>query len=231
MNTQDSLNIDKAFCLSLESAKDRQQLLPQEFIKINQKVAWSFGEKSSNPQKAVSQQHQDLCRQAHQQNLDRILIFEDDVRFYAFDPKQIKQLNKFMAQNQTWDIIYLGGILGRLWKTKHKGMARIRCAGVQSYIVSSRAYQKILDIDYDQTTKAVDTIYKKILKAYAPYPLMTRQEDDCILASSIQGTRNQITGTNALSGSQEKMWRGNRKKEIKQVYFNNLHKWLLRIDQ
>ncbi|MEH6638457.1 MAG: hypothetical protein V7717_04190 [Porticoccaceae bacterium] len=225
------LNVDKAFCLSLREAENRRAYLKSEFEKINQDVEFILNDRSHNPQKAISKSHQDLCRMASENNWETVLIFEDDVRFYDFNPIQIAQINFFLDQNKTWDMFYLGGILGKMWKTESDGITRIRCAGTHSYIVHKRAFERVLEIDYEKTEKAVDSVYKKKFKLYSPYPLMTRQEDNCILGSSIQGYRDQVTGSKGKLGEQEKMWRKNRIKERQQVYFKNLHKWLFKLDQ
>jgi len=223
------INCDKAFCFSLKGAKDRRKLLEPEFKKIGIEVEYILSEKSDNPEKAVSLCHQEICQRALDENLERILVFEDDCRFYEFDPIQLEQINSFLDSNDKWDLFYLGGILGDLWKTKYKGIARIKCVGVHSYIIPKRTYNKILDIDYDKTNKAVDRVYKRMFRSYSPFPLISKQEDDELLGSSINQFRNKVKGRTSNSGTSI-MWEKNRKKENTQVYFKNLHKWLLRID-
>lgn len=223
------LSIDKAFCFSLKNAQNRRDLLVPEFQKLGINVEYILSEKSKNPELAVSLCHQEICQKALDTNWERILVLEDDCRCYDFDPIQFQQINHFLENNKDWDLFYLGGILGDLWKTKYKGIARIKCAGVHSYIIPKRTYQKILDIDYEKSSRAVDRLYKKIFKCYSPYPLITKQEDEEFLNSSINEFRNEQKGREAKSGT-SKMWERNRKKEKTQVYFNNLHKWLFRID-
>ena len=218
------INVDKSVCFSLNEAEDRRELLVKEFAKINEDVGYILSDRAENPQKAVSICHQEVVRDAKEKGLKRIMIFEDDMRFYDFKAKQIDQINVFLDQNQDWELFYLGGLLGKIWRSGSRGIARIRCAGTHSYIVHERAYDKILSIDYENTTKAVDTIYKNMFRSYSPYPLMTRQEDDCLLPSYIERFRDQVVGKKRKPGKQEKKWRKNRKLEFWQYNFTQLHR-------
>ena len=226
---QERLDVDAAYCISLKEATGRREQLTEEWEKIGIDVDYYLVDRAPNPALACSQTHQDICRILIDNNWERVLVFEDDCRFYDIPAGMIARINKFLNENQTWDVFYLGGILGKLWLTKYKSIARIRCAGVHSYIVHRRACEKIVTWDYTTHTKAVDTVYKKELKGYSCFPLLTWQEE---VVSSPSNIAQQRMVEGALSPFNTKeVWEKTKKKQYRCAYFRYLHRWLFRLQQ
>ena len=223
-----TIQVDKAYCLSLIEEEARRDALAPEFAKIGNEVEFFLSERSDNPQLSCGQNHQKIIQLAKNAGYESILIFEDDVRFYDFHPKQIDQINRFLQHNQDWELFYLGGLLGKIWRTKYRGIARIKCVCTQSYIINSRIYDEILEIDLSKGTKAIDTIFKDKFKNYSSYPLLTWQEEEAKAPSALQDYRNSVTGVQMPEGYQEEKWKKNRKKEFWQYNLTKLYKSILK---
>lgn len=159
----------------------------------------------------------------------RVLIFEDDVRFYEIPPGLMESVNRFLDRNESWDIFYLGGIPGKLWLTHDRHIARVRCAGVHSYILSERAFAKIANWDFHGDGRAVDTVYKRLLKGYCCFPMITRQEDDSKTPSNIAAQRLREGGR--ADSDNTRMWEETRRKQYWHAYFRYFHRWLFRLQQ
>ena len=222
------LNVDKAFCISLSEAEDRRELLDDEFRKLGVEVEYFLADRMANPQLGCALSHQAVVHLAKEQGLKNVLIYEDDVRFYDFDVQQIGQINDFLEFSDGWEIFYLGGLLGSMWRTRHKGIARFRGITTHSIIISDKIFDSIINYDFSKKDVGIDTFYKRNFKAYAPYPLMTYQEAETVLKSSIQEYRDQLNGTQKPPETQVLTWQQNKKKESWQYNFRNLYKFFLR---
>lgn len=226
---EEKLKVDAAFCLSLRDAVDRRKVLDDQWAKIGIEVQYILSDRAPNPALDCSQTHQNIARMALERGYQRVLVFEDDVRFYDIPVGLIRRINLFMDADRSWDIFYLGGILGKLWLTRYRGIARIRCAGVQSYILHERAFKRAIQWDYTKDNRAVDTVYKRILKGFSCFPLITRQEEENLAPSSIAEQRRKEG--NVQAANQPSAWKVTKRKQYWCAYFRYLHRWLFRLQQ
>lgn len=121
----------------------RAQLPPQDLI--NNAGQWG-----------CIRSHINILRDAIDNNLDRILIFEDDIILHKNFNKQLKTLKKLMMSE--WHVIYLG-VHQHRWTNKirvHENHYRATGSfGTFAYAIHSSVFQELLDI-FNEMIKPVD---------------------------------------------------------------------------
>ena len=171
---------DKAYCINLDTEPDRWDKVSAEFNKYNilDLIHRFPGETKYERREANNASvHLDIIREAKQDKLKRILIFEDDVefltkvwvskekRFIESDPgvylrKAISQLKAIK-----WDILYLG------WRLPLKIIPTRRNPELNCYFNSFINYKQISNNLFQSTCQYTThayivnhTIYDKILE-------------------------------------------------------------------
>ncbi len=215
------LKVDAVFCISLETDNYRRSEFTKAAEKVNLAFKFHIVKRHKKPELGCALSHQQLCQIAIEKKWDRILIFEDDCRFNNLYIN-FKQINKFLDENNSWEIFYLGGMLGDLWLTRNRNIARIRCACTHSYIVNISSCRKITKIDFESAGQPIDRIYKRRFKAYSCFPLITEQ--DVNLPSNIAPIRNGWSIS-------ESRWGKQRRSQYFQAYIKNVYKFIFTINQ
>lgn len=217
------LQIDGVLCISLKDRHDRRELLLNEFKDSGLAIEFVIVEHDKeNPERGCFDSHIRCAEIALSRNFSNVLILEDDATLLSFNPKKIPQVNSFLAHKNP-DIFYLGTILGKLWLTWNKGVARYRAKGAHAYILSSAGCKKlILYTPYSGTP--IDKIFSKKFKTYGIFPMICQQLPEQLAKSNILHFRSG-DGT----APDEEFWHTNRKKQFHQA-IKNIGKTLIRKD-
>ena len=76
-------DVDAVFCISLDTREDRRRLFRESIGDvIDNQVIFHVVQKHQDPKQGCYESHQQLAQLALEQGLDRILVFEDDVKPY-----------------------------------------------------------------------------------------------------------------------------------------------------
>ncbi|MBA6130146.1 hypothetical protein H4C46_28865, partial [Pseudomonas juntendi] len=74
-------DVDAVYCISLDTREDRRQLFRESIGEvIDNPVNFHVVQKHHDPKQGCYESHQQLARLALDQGLERILVFEDDVK-------------------------------------------------------------------------------------------------------------------------------------------------------
>ena len=211
-------NVDHVICISLRHRTDRRKKLESQWKKTGIDVEYLLVDKDEkDPQRGCFNSHK-LCAQlALERGYNNILIFEDDVVFEnRIFTKQFQRIDYFIKKYK-YDVFYLGVILGKMWLTWHKNIARCRAAGAHAYILSKKACHILCAHEY--AGFGVDKFYKMKFKGFCAFPMLCRQLPGEASKSDLDGFRHSDAKDFAF-------WEANRKKQYKEVLVN-FHKTLL----
>lgn len=205
-------SVDHAICISLKHREDRRQRLQEEWDKLGLQVEYLLMDKDEeDPQRGCFHSHQKCAQLALDRGYNNILIFEDDVVFENnISTDQIARINQFISRNNP-DLFYLGIILGKMWLTWHRGVARCRGAGTHGYVLSQKACREL--ITHKFTGLGIDTLYKRLFKGFCAFPMLCHQLPDGISSSDIDGFR-------CSNGKDQAFWEANRKRQYKEIFIN-----------
>lgn len=173
MGSQNICNIvDKVFCISLISRKDRRKKMKKHLK--NRKVKFNFYnavKNTKNPAKGCLQSHLNIIRQAKKKKLKAIMILEDDC--YFIKKPVLPPVPK------DWDMLYLGGNMEEVIDKKDgEPWFQMRCWTTHSYIIKQNMYD-ILIQGLSKYTQEIDRYYceeiHKQFKCYMCDPQITKQ--------------------------------------------------------
>lgn len=183
-------DVDAAYCISLENRNDRRELFSSTVGKlIHNPVEFHIVAKDTDPRRGCYESHQALARKALDLGLERVLIFEDDVRAYQFKPVSVRWINRFI-RTRRFEVLHLGYSMGKTWLTWFPFIARGRVVALHAYILSREGCQSLVDRPYDGTP--VDVIFKRHIKQHCVFPMLFRQHAACLTGSDLeQEVRNE----------------------------------------
>jgi GR25 family glycosyltransferase involved in LPS biosynthesis len=179
-------NISEAWYINLENRKDRKYHMDEELEKygllnfVNRYEAVKSD--SNDPRESIrasGTSHRNLIEYARDKNLDNILILEDDICFNenSFNFLKISLTN--LQKRNDWDIYYItANIFDNPLKMIDDNLLKIDgCYCVHAYIVSNRAYTKILKYN-PNNYEAIDLWlnFQPLIKL-GGYPLIVSQID------------------------------------------------------
>ena len=115
--------------------------------------------------------HYNIIKNAKDNNLDYVIIFEDDALICENAIKKIEEINLFFNYDE-WDMLYLGGGIKNPSEVNNFDFIRKVSANLQTigYIVKKNSYDKLLKYIISQTNE-IDNLYinlqiKNIIKVY-----------------------------------------------------------------
>jgi len=189
---------EKSFYINLDERQDRKLLFEKRASKLDFnierfnaiKVPNNFIDKSSlkneerRKQKlGCSLSHFEIIRQAKENKLKNVLIFEDDCVFVDnFNDKLLKCVNEL--KNKDWDLFYLGGEPNALCDKAGEYIYKMNNGGAYSthaYAINNCFFDKILSINpYNNIT--IDIIYLNYSKSDRNYfiskDILVYQDDE-----------------------------------------------------
>lgn len=140
------MKIEKSYCINLKHREDRWLESKKEFEKLNLNVERFDAIYSNNGHLGCLKSQLAIIKQAKEENLNNVLIFEDDIRF--FDDNTQDYLDKALKDidDNDWYLLYLGGNC-RKKITKHSDylykVVGLQCC--QSVIYNKKSFDIILN--------------------------------------------------------------------------------------
>ena len=144
---------DNTFCISLLTAKDRQQRMQQRFIHFGMEVTgWlaatpdtlvdAFHGAMRSSEKACAQSHINVWRHIVQAGLEYALILEDDA---CFDKEWQLKLDQFSEQihDSEWNVIMLNA--SESMKPSHTWLPAKEQYLTAGYIISNHGAKQLLE--------------------------------------------------------------------------------------
>lgn len=205
---QIKFDVDAVFCISLKERADRREMFKDSIQRlIGNPVAFHLADRNKDPVRGCYESHQDVARYALENNLDRVLIFEDDVAPYELPPSQIRWINKFL-RTKKFEALHLGYSMGRIWLTWFPFIARGRVVALHAYVLSRQGCLTLVNTPYNGTP--VDVIFKKQIKQHCAFPMLFRQHPAEAAGSDIEHRVK----------NEDEWWQVNWEKHIKSAYKN-----------
>lgn len=205
--------VDKTFCISINSRQDKQALATKNLSPLSNKAEfWLVKKDSENPERGCYNSHRDIALYGLKNNLDRIMIFEDDVQFSRIpSDNEMERFNKHLISN-TGELFYLGAILGRNWLTRNWGIVGCNVFCTQSYIINRKGMKKLAETPYSGIP--IDVLFFQQFESYMTFPMITSQVSPEILQSDIAQSRKSVSNLN------ENVWAKNQRSQYLSIIKN-----------
>ncbi|MBM3110247.1 glycosyltransferase family 25 protein [Pseudomonas arcuscaelestis] len=177
-------DVDAVYCISLIERTDRRELFRKTLGRLlYNPVIFHVVERNQDPVKGCYESHQALAKKALEDRLERILIFEDDVKPYELKATPIRWINRFI-RTRNFEALHLGYSMGRTWLTWFPFIARGKVVALHAYILSREGCQVLANTPYDGTP--VDVVFKKRIKQHCAFPMLFRQHAGSDVGSDIE---------------------------------------------
>jgi len=150
---------------------------------IENPVIFHVVEKNADPKRGCYESHQQLAQLALDQGLDRILVFEDDVKPYELKAAPVRWINRFM-RTRSFEALHLGYSMGKTWLTWFPFIARGRVVALHAYVLSREGCKVLADRQYDG--RPVDVVFKKHIKQHCAFPMLFRQHAASVTGSDLE---------------------------------------------
>lgn len=150
---------------------------------LDNPVIFHIVEKQSDPKRGCYESHQALAQLALDQGLERILIFEDDVKPYPLKASRIRWINRFMRTHR-FEALHLGYSMGRTWLTWFPFIARGKVVALHAYVLSREGCKILAQTPYDGTP--VDVMFKRRIRQHCVFPMMFRQHAAAVTGSDLE---------------------------------------------
>jgi len=164
------------YVINLKERNDKKIYIQNLFKQKNINFEFYSPEKHQNPRRGCLESHLHLIKEAIKNNYEKVLIFEDDVKF-------IKSLKSLKEPPTDWNMIYLGGTVHRVMDNKHKGYSRVQTWTTHAYFINLKDkdfVNKLLEME--NYNEEVDRYYLEKIhpnyKCYMTNPMIAIQKED-----------------------------------------------------
>lgn len=177
-------DVDAVYCISLVTRSDRRKLFKESVAGlIDNHVIFHVVQKHQDPKQGCYESHQQVAQLALEQGLERILVFEDDVKPYVLKPFRVHWINRFMRTHQ-FQALHLGYSMGRTWLTWFPFIARGRVVALHAYVLSREGCEVLASTPYNGTP--VDVVFKNHIRQHCAFPMMFRQHAAGVTGSDLE---------------------------------------------
>ena len=103
------------YVINLKERNDKKKYILNLFDDLDVSLNFEFyrPNKNANPKRGCLESHLHLIKEAIKNKKEKILIFEDDVKF-------IRSLKDLKKPPKDWNMLYLGGTVHRVIDKNHK---------------------------------------------------------------------------------------------------------------
>jgi hypothetical protein len=131
--------VDKIYIISVKDRLDRRKEIIKNFKKFKLNYEFYLVDKLlESPIYGCYKSHMEVIKLAHNLNLNRILIFEDDA-YFINHPKWLLKKIKYFLNNNEWDIFYLGGLQYYKYNNYNKYIVEGEWIFAHSYILNKNS--------------------------------------------------------------------------------------------
>jgi glycosyl transferase family 25 len=190
------LDIDAVLCINLKERSDRRDAMRRTFSGSGLDIEFfSVDKDEEDPQRGSYYSHLACARIALERNYRRTLIFEDDCTLEPFAEGTVGRINRFLKEEDP-ELFYLGILLiGKIWLTWRRNIARCRVQGAHAYILSKKGCEKVVGFG-DYCGKAMDSVFSKRFKGYCVFPIICFQDSNS--PSDLQAFRDELNRKNRV---------------------------------
>jgi hypothetical protein len=159
MNSPDPWEFfDSIYCISVDDRFDRREQVRKQFAGVGLLERVEFvlvARHPENREQGIFESHMLCLRKGLEVGARHILVFEDDVFFRDFDPEALAAACSHLNRLQSWEALFLGGIISNSRKTSVRSLARItyRCLShayaLNAPMASRIVAEKWVGIPYD----------------------------------------------------------------------------------
>lgn len=172
----------KIVCINLARAQDRRERCEQHFETHHIPASFFPAIEKKDGNYGCFLSHRTLIRDAIEQDLDNILIFEDDIQPTKHcNPDALRHCVRFM-ETINYDIFYLGvvpDIRNYTTEVVTGHIYKVRGICTHAYVISRRGLHKLKDLRYSFAQPLDYKIRDNMdLECYGYYPSMFYQETD-----------------------------------------------------
>ncbi len=120
--------VERIYCISLDEREDRRTQAAREFASagLADRVEYHVVPKHRDPEKGCFESHIACISKGFRAGAERILVFEDDIRFERFHPEILEKAMTFLEKEPDWHMLFLGCMVRRSRRTRHPGILRVR---------------------------------------------------------------------------------------------------------
>lgn len=164
------------YVINLIERNDKKIYIEKLFKDKKIKFEFYRPTKNSNPKKGCLESHLHLIKNAIKNNYEKILIFEDDVKF-------LKSIHKMEEPPDDWNMIYLGGTVHRVMDTKNEHYTRVQTWTTHAYFINLKDNDFVNKImEMENYNEEVDRFYLEKIhpkyKCYMTNPMIAIQKED-----------------------------------------------------
>jgi GR25 family glycosyltransferase involved in LPS biosynthesis len=171
---------DKIYCISLEERSDRRKEAKIQFDKVglSHKVEFFIAQKHPDDcEEGIYNSHLACIKKGLQAGANRMVIFEDDIRFERLDPIALKNCIDFLSSNSQWNALFFGCLVSGSKKTRNKSVLKIKYRSLSHAYALNRPFAQILAAKPWQKI-AFDAMLNSSQEAfYAIYPSFAFQSN------------------------------------------------------
>lgn len=173
---------DRAYCISLEQRTDRRNEAMRQFARVGLagKVEFLIVEKhQTDCEQGIYESHLRCMARGVESGAERILIFEDDVVFDRFSPELLKNITRFLQENDTWQAFFFGCMVKKCQKTAYPSVIRIGYRSLAHAYVMQREFAEDMVRHHPWQNIAFDDFLRDLdsRRMYAVYPSFAFQSD------------------------------------------------------
>jgi GR25 family glycosyltransferase involved in LPS biosynthesis len=173
---------DKIYCITGNWSTGRRRKVVEQFkrVGLDEYVTFYYGRlDKNNGHRGAWMAHQAVALEAKAENLERVLVFEDDIKFtdnfVSFYKQRLYLANLFFDLNQHWEFFLLGHNPFATQATGYKHIVKTRSWGMMAYVMSKPGIQKIASAVYPRAYgETIDGLVYKSTGAYAFFPMVVK---------------------------------------------------------
>ena len=184
-------DIQNALFINLESRKDREIEVINEFKKLDIPIHRMNATQLKNKRVACSMSHLKCLQTAKNNNWDHILIVEDDIQF--LNPTIfIENLNHFLSSEIKWDVLlFAGNNVPPYTKYGDFCVKVSKCQTTTGYLVLSHYYDTLINNIKEGISLLIKTPNDHFFYAIDKYWLSLQEKDNWFLITPLTVTQRE----------------------------------------
>ncbi len=173
--------IDRIYCISLAQRTDRRKEAAAAFARAGVRGRVAFMVVPPHPgggEQGCYTSHLLCMKEALAEGADRILIFEDDIRFDRLERDHLGRCAAFMDQHPSWHVLFLGCMVRWSRATAWPGVRRVGYRSLtHGYVIHRRLAERLVarpwqGVPYDDFLRDLEDP-----EMYAVYPAVAFQSN------------------------------------------------------
>ncbi|MEW6672173.1 MAG: glycosyltransferase family 25 protein [Thermodesulfobacteriota bacterium] len=171
---------DNIYCISLKERADRRREALVQFEKVGlaDRIEFFLVDKhATDCEEGIYQSHTACLKKGLQTGAERIVIFEDDIRFERFHPDKLKDCIDFISLNADWNMFFFGCLVSGSQKTGNRSVLKVkyRCMA-HSYVIHRRFAEAVTATPWRRLAFD-DMLRSRQQHFYAAYPSFAFQSN------------------------------------------------------